>query len=354
MSEAITHPHAHNQPRFSDILQRPRAPLVMGIAAMVAVFVLAVGGYWAYVRLFYRPTVPHQSVLPADTIAYLTVDPSPPGDQKEWLDRIAAQFKAQPGFDDAWTGLLSGLTSTGGTLGGTAGSASPPTRPPAKAGPEPFTDPGDLKGKLTIAVLAPTAEQARRLRGAGMDSPDIITAMKYPLGSNVVGLVDLDFNPDGMQGPVSNLKRRIDSMAGAEPVEKYRDIAIYRYDLQYASHTTSLYFALLEGTATAVVGGEVQSVHRVIDRFRDGPGLSDLPIYESLAGQVPPEPVAALYVNFSQISSLMRYVNPEAAEQNPPALTDGLWGAVLATLTAHRDGLQIDVASDAEVAGTGL
>src|SRR5687768_14157368 len=60
--------------------------LIVGIAAIVLVFGLLVGGFWAYNRFISPPAVSPGRVLPSNTIAYITVDPSPGEGQKKAFD----------------------------------------------------------------------------------------------------------------------------------------------------------------------------------------------------------------------------------------------------------------------------
>jgi hypothetical protein len=318
-------------------------PLIAGITAMVAVFVLAIGGYWVYVRLLYRPAVAPYSVLPADTVAYLTVDPSPPGDQKEALDAIRRTFEARPGFREAWSELLTALlqqypgTATSELLG------LPGT-------PDLHSIGAYLGDRTTIAVLPLGAADLQKLRGmsAGGDSRSVDSDVIALLSQNLVGIVDLNFNPVGKAGSISELKRQIDLASGNRPMETYRDIAIYSYTTTTGGTT---YFTVLEGTSTAVVASRVEPLRVVIEQFREETGLHDNPLHRWMAGEVPQERFATLYVNFSQLNRQLRFVKSQTRHDDEVASVSG---ALLVTLAAHPDGLRIDVASNVDAGGAAI
>ena len=49
--------------------------------------------------------------MPANTMAYVTVNTSPNGTQKGALDKIRDAFESQPGFKDAWAKLTEQASS---------------------------------------------------------------------------------------------------------------------------------------------------------------------------------------------------------------------------------------------------
>jgi len=319
-----------------NVTKKSKVPLIAGIVALVALFVVVAGGFWAYNRTFNRPAMQAGRVLPSNTIAYLTIDPSPEGSQKEAFDRMRAAFETQPGFKEAWTNLTSGAAELGESVGVTDEDT-----------PADVTDFDALSSYLgnnvTIALLPPSTADLEKLREAssGGDSEGALDVA----GRNIVGLVDLDFNPLNKKGPIADLKQQTDNAAKAEVSEKYRDIEIRKY----VTGTTTLYFSLLNDTSTAVVGAKIEPLRVVIDKFKDDDGLKTDATFKALSGVVPQERIASIYINLTELSKQAQFIASDTPDANTPK-AEGAW---LMTLSGQPDGMQLDIASQASIEGVG-
>jgi hypothetical protein len=309
-------------------------PLVAGIATVVLVFAIVVGGFWVYFNLFNRPAASAARVLPPNTLAYITLDTSPDAAQKAALDKMKEAFESQPGFKEAWAKLAGQATQAGSDMGLTSDATPEVTD---------FDTLGSYLGdNVTIAILPPSTDDLEKLQG-GTGEGDVMDVV----GRNVVGLVDIDFNPLNKKGPLVDFKKQTEQGAKAEVVEKYRDMEIRKY----VTDTTTLYFTLLNDTSTAVVGSKVEPVRAVIDQFKDDKGLRDDATYKALSGQVPQERILTLYVNLTEVYKQSQIVSPEALDNYGVQTTEG---AMLLTLSAQEGGMQVDVASEVYMAGTGV
>jgi hypothetical protein len=310
------------------------APLIAGIAAVVLVFAIVVGGFWAYFNVFNRPAASAARVLPPNTLAYITLDTSPDAAQKAALDKMKEAFESQPGFKEAWAKIASEATQAGSDMGITSDATPEVTS---------FDTLGSYLGdNVTIAVLPPSTADLEKLQG-GTGEGDVMDVV----GRNVVGLVDIDLNPLNKKGPLVDFKKQTEQGAKAEVVEKYRDMEIRKY----VTDTTTLYFTLLNDTSTAVVGGKVEPVRAVIDQFKDDKGLRDDPTYKALSGQVPQERILTLYVNLTEVYKQAQIAAPEAFENSAVQKAEG---AMLLTLSAQDGGMQLDIASEVDVQGAGV
>ncbi len=331
--DPTSHPAQSSQ---VNVAKKSKAPLIAGIVTLVALLAVAAAGFWFYNKTFNRPAMQAGRVLPANTIAYLTIDPSPEGSQKEAFDRMRVAFEAQPGFKEAWSNLTGGAAALGESVGVTNEDT-----------PSDITDFDALSSYLgnnvTIALLPPSTDDLEKLREAsfGGDSESALDVA----GRNIVGLVDLDFNPLNKKGPVADLKQQADNAAKAEVVEKYRDIEIRKY----VTGTTTLYFSLLNDTSTAVVGAKVEPLRVVIDKFKDDNGLKTDATFKALSGQVPQERIASIYVNLTELSKQAKFIASDTPDANTPEAS----GAWLMTLSGQPDGMQLDIASQASIEGVG-
>src|SRR5207248_8298627 len=84
------------------------------------------------------------------------------------------------------------------------------------------------------------------------------------------------------------------------------------------------------------------------DQYKDNQGLSEDATFKTLAGQVPSERVASLYVNLTEANKIMALAALAGADASRPgvAITNG---AVLLALSAQNDGMQIDVATQVDM-----
>jgi hypothetical protein len=314
--------------------KRSRAGLVVGGVALVLLIVVGAVAFTFINRLANRPAVAVERLLPTNTLAYVSLDPSIGGTQKAALDKIGEAFKAQPGFAKAWANITKGAMEAAGQAPSSGAS-----------------DASDfdilsqyLGDSVTIAVLPPSTADLEALQksmsGEGSGSPEDV------LLKNVAGVLDLDFNPLNKKGPISDLKSRVDNLASTEVSEKYRDTDIHKY----VTDTTTIYFSLLGGTSTVIVGGKPEPLHVLIDQFKDNKGLSEDARFKTLAAQVPSDHIAAVYVNLTEIYKDLAFAEPSLA-QSQGTKADG---AVMMTLSAQDDGLQIDVASQATIEGAGV
>ncbi|HYP20219.1 MAG TPA: DUF3352 domain-containing protein [Chloroflexia bacterium] len=297
------------------------------IGLLVVALLLAAGGAAAFFilgRTVNRPAAAVSRVLPPNALAFLSVDPVLEGTQKAAMDQLGEAFKSQPGFDDAWAKITEQTTEMAG--GGEAVENC--------AGG--MTDFGSMSSylgnNLTIAVLPPSSADLEGLQTGDEEIGAV-------LSRNVVGMVDLDFNPLNKQGPAAEFKTVTDNVSQAELVEKYRDMDIRKATVCDAT----LYFTLLDGSATAVLAADAAPLKVVMDQYKDDKGLKTDARFTALQAQVPAERIATLYLNWTEIYKQAGFIDPTAAEA-----VQGVEGAMLMTLSAENDGLRLDVASETD------
>ncbi len=311
------------------------------IVGLVVLALVAAGAYAVYSLLnqtINRPAVAVERILPANSLGYFSVNPVLNGNQKAAMDKMKDAFQSQPGFKEAW----GKITSQASALGGALGMATPAATPSV----------GDfdalssyLGGNLTIAVLPPSTDDLQKLKDASSNGGDMEKVGGDVLGRNIVGMVDLDFNPLNKKGPLLDFKQQAENGGKLEVVEKYRDMDIRKY----VTGTNTLYFTLLDGSSTAVVGAKVEPLKAVMDQFKDNKGLKDDANFKALSGQVPSERIASLYLNLTEIYKQVGLIAPETS--NTVQKVDG---AMLMTLSANDDGMQVDIASQADFTNSGL
>ncbi len=319
--------------------KRSNTPLIVGLVALLLLVGAGAGVAYFLNQTINRPALAAERALPANVLGYFSVDPVLNGSQKAAMDKMQEAFKSQPGFKEAWAKIAEQATE----LGGATGLPTPASTPQV----------GDfdalasyLGGNLTLAILPPSTDDLQKLKDAS-SSGDMEQVAGDVLGRNVVGLVDLDFNPLNKKGPIFDFKQKADA-GKMEVAETYRDMEIRKY----ITGTNTLYFTLLQGSSTAAVGTKIEPVKIVIDQIKDNKGLKDDAAFKALSGQVPGERVASLYINLTEIYKQIGFVSPEAVQT-----VQNAQGAMLMTLSAHDDGMQIDIASQADftnaLAGTG-
>ncbi|MFL5731856.1 MAG: DUF3352 domain-containing protein [Chloroflexia bacterium] len=308
--------------------KRGKAGLIVGVVALVVLLAAGAVGTTFLGKLANRPSVAVETLLPANTLAFLKVDTAATGKQKEALDKLRAVFESQPGFKEAWAKMADQAMKDGGS---TSGDATPAVSD--------FDSLSQYLGNnAAIAVLPPSSGDLQELKDSfGMEGKGGEAMLRY-----MAGVVDLDFNPLNKKGPISELKKQVDNFANAPLEEKYREIEIHKY----ITGTNTIYFSLLNGTATVLVGGKVEPLRVLIDQYTDKKGLSEDARFKNLASQVPSDNLASLYVNLTEITTMAALADPEMAAAAPK--TDG---AALVTVSAQDDGMQIDVASEATMAG---
>src|SRR5205085_3625115 len=94
--------------------KRGGAGIIIGVVALVVLLAAGAVGVTFLGKLLNRPAVTAARLLPATTLAYLTIDPAVTGSQKAALDTMRAAFEAQPGFKEAWARIASSAAKSGG------------------------------------------------------------------------------------------------------------------------------------------------------------------------------------------------------------------------------------------------
>lgn len=324
-------------------------PIIGGIIALLVVAALGIGGYFVYQNVLNKPSVSIEKLLPAGTLGYFSFNPVPEGNQKAAMDKIGEAFQSQPGFKDAWDKVTSASTGMLGSVDCAGNAATPPA-----GGFDAIS--AYLGNSITIAVLAPSSADLQKLKDSSSNG-DMESVGMDVVGKNVVGLVDLDFNPLNKQGPIADLKQQVQDVANAPSVEKYRDIDIRKFTPKtcgtsgQGASAQSIYYALLDSSSTAIVAVQIDPLHTLIDSYRDNKSLKDNDTFKALSGQVPQDRIAALYVNLTDIYKQVQLAAPEITQDQS---VQNVNGAMLITLSAANDGLQIDSASetDASLMGT--
>jgi hypothetical protein len=318
----------------TDVVVKRRSPIPWVIGIIVALIVIfGVGGYFLYQNYLNPPAVSAERLLPANTLGYFSFDPALKGSQKAAMDQIGQAFNSQPGFKDAMANITKSLANATGYY-----SADPAATPTSLD-----TISSYLGNSVTVALLPPSTDDLNKLKSA-TNSGDISSVAPDVLGRNVVGIVDLDFNPLDKKGPITDLKQQVDNIGKAQLVEKYRDVDIHKF----ITNTTEIYFALLNGSSTAIVGAQAAPLHVVIDQYKDNKSLKDDATFKALAGQVPSDRIAALYLNLTEFYQQASLIAPDVAGSNGNGVQNAN-GSMLLTLSAANDGLQLDVASEADL-----
>ncbi len=313
------------------VRRRSRAPLVIGIIVLLLA-AIGIGGYFVYSNVLNPPSVSAEKLLPANTLGYFSFNPTLQGSQKAAMDKIGDAFTSQPGFKDALANITKTFT---GMMGGDSGSLATPSATDLN------TISSYLGNSVTVALLPPSTDDLTKLQNAA-NTGNISTVAPDVLGRNVVGIIDLDFNPLDKKGPITDLKQQADNIGKAQLVEKYRDVDIHKF----ITNTTEIYFALLGGTSTAVVGTQPAPLHVIIDQFKDNKSLKDDSTFKALSGQVPSDRIAALYLNLTEVYQQANLIAPDMLGSNSLQSANG---AMLITLSAANDGVQVDVASEADL-----
>jgi hypothetical protein len=270
-----------------------------------------------------------ERALPANTLGYFSIDPSPDENQKRAFDKMLDAFESQPGFREAMAQMVQQVEGLGTMIGmqpdqsGNAGTLTSLA--------------GYLGGGLTVAVLAPSDADLQLLKASSSSGNPM--GLIDSAGRNIVGLADLDFNPSSGRGPITDLRALKESLDKAKVVETYNGVDVR----EYVSGSLRLYFAFLPDTTTAAVAINIAPIKVVIDEFKANKGLKDNTGFKYLSGKVPPERVAALYLNLGEINKGL-----EALRSGDPFYTEyeKLSGAMLATLSGQEDGLQVDIATE--------
>ncbi|MDQ3931060.1 MAG: DUF3352 domain-containing protein [Chloroflexota bacterium] len=314
------------------VKRRSRVPVVAGVALLVLLAGAALAAFWLFNRVTNPPALAAERVLPSNTVAYVTINPSPEGSQKEALDTLRAAFESQVGFKQAWARLAAQMGSRAG------GAIAPGTL-------DFSTFSGYLGNNLTLAVLPPSTVDLQKLKDAAGSGED---ALGDVMSRNLLGIVDLDLNPLNKKSPPPSAGTQTADISKAEVVEKYRQVEIRKY----VTDTASLYFSLMEGTSTALVGLKVEPLRTAIDRFKEDTGLKDDTTFKELSGQAPQDRIGALYVNLGEVYRQARLSSPETFNNSSPL--QEVDGAMLVTLRAESDGIELDVRTRAYTEGAGV
>jgi hypothetical protein len=303
------------------------------VAGLVVLLLLVAGGAAAYFvlnRTINRPAATVGQMLPPNALAYFSIDPVLDGTQKAAMDQLGEAFKSQPGFEEAWAKITEQTVEMAG-----AGEAAEKCGPglDSGSGMTDFSQMSSYLGNnLTIAMLPPSTTDLENLQSGEEEVGEV-------MGRNVVGMMDLDFNPLNKQGPAAELKTVTDNVANAELVEKYREMDIRKATVC----ETEVYFTLLDGSATAVLAAQVAPLKVVMDQYKDKKGLETDARFTALQGKVPAARIATLYLNLTEIYKQVGFIDPTAAEA-----VQGAEGSMLITLSAENDGMRMDFASETD------
>jgi hypothetical protein len=250
--------------------------------------------------------------LPANTVGYMSISTDIEGSQKASFDKLREAFEAQPGFKETWGKLMGQATGSG--------SGNPSSKM--------MEDVQGLLSKYTkqisFAVLPPSESDWGRLRDNSGAMSDI--AMK-----SLVVITDMDlaqFKKDATQSEVA---------------DTYNGVEISRI---VTGTLPPFYAAPLDAGAVAVAldSGPLKTL---IDRSKNNQSnVRDTELYKQLSGMVPQERVASFYLNLTEIYTQIKAASPEALASSGIESIDG---ALLFTVSAKDNGVQLDVASQAEV-----
>jgi hypothetical protein len=317
-------------------------PLILGVAAFLLVAV-AVAAYFIIKALGSAGggTLAVDRVLPANTLAYISINPAPAESQRQAFAKMRDAFESQPGFQEALDRLVHGIQDTVSNTGlPLLGNSTDPASLDTLS--------SYLGGNVTIAVLSPSRGELESLKGisGGEINPQTGLAAFDAAKRNLVGLVDLDFNAGegSKQGLIADLRAIRDNLDKAKFSEKYRDTDIRTYN----TGSIELYFSFLGGTSTAAVAMDTKPVKALIDELKNNKGLKEDTGFKALSGKVPVERMATLYLNLSEIHKSVQTVLPDFDSNSTGNLLGGFFklnGALLLAISGQDDGAQIDVAS---------
>ena len=251
------------------------------------------------------------SVFPKNTLGYVSIVTNPEGSQKTAFENIGKAFEAQPGFKEA----IDRLTQQ--AVGATGGQGNAVAQ--------------EIQGLITkyakqvsIAMLPPSTTDWQAIQSGGQ------TGMLDVATRNVLAIAQMD---------LAALK----ADAGASEVsEKYKDVEVSRI----VTGTLTFYAAPLDGGMVAI-GARPEPVKNMIDQVKEKKSnIRDDETYKFLSGAVPAERVASFYINLTDIYNQMEAVSPGMLRTSG---IESLSGAFLLTVSGQDDGIQIDLASQAEV-----
>jgi len=251
------------------------------------------------------------SMLPKNTLGYISIVTEPTGSQKTAFDKINEAFESQPGYKEAIERMTQQAT---GATGGQANAV--------------LLEVQGLINKYTkqvsVAILPPSTSDWQAMQSGGQAGIlDVATR-------NVVAIAQMD---------LAQLKKDATS---SEVAETYKEIEVSRI----ATGTLTFYAAPLDGDSVAI-GARAEPVKGLIDQLKDKKeNIRDDETYKFLSGAVPAERVASFYVNLTDVVKQVEAVAPGALTN---VGIESLSGAFLLTVSGADDGIQVDLASQVDV-----
>ncbi|HKP54856.1 MAG TPA: DUF3352 domain-containing protein [Chloroflexia bacterium] len=251
------------------------------------------------------------NVLPKNTLGYISIATDLSGSQKTAFDNIGKAFESQPGFKEAldrMTRQASG--ATGGQSDKTVQEVQGLIAKYAK--------------QVSIAMLPPSTSDWQSIQGGGQ------TAILDVVSRNVVGVAQMD---------LAQLKTDANS---SEVAETYKDVEVSRI----VTGSLTFYAAPLDSDNVAV-GARAEPIKGMIDQVKDKKAnIRDDETYKFLSGAVPADRVASFYINLTDIANQVEAISPGMLSSTG---IESLSGAFLLTVSGQNDGIQVDLASQADV-----
>lgn len=243
------------------------------------------------------------SILPRKTLAYVSVATDLEGSQKAAFDKLGQAF---PNVQQAL-----------GQMGGSSGQTNQMAQD-IQAILSKYTK------QVSLAVLPPSTSDWEAVKSGGQ------AAIADVAMRNIVGLADMD---------LAALKK---DAPNSEVADTYNGVEVTRV----VSGTAVFYAAPLDGS-TVAVAIRPEPVRGMIDQVKNKQeNIRDDDTYKYLSGLVPEDRVAALYLNLTDLYNQIETVAPGTLKQSG---IESMSGAFLLTVSGKETGLQIDLATQADV-----
>jgi hypothetical protein len=333
---------------------------VLIAVALLAVVGVGAAGYIIATGNSPLASVPATSLLPPDTLAYVNFDPHPAGAQKAALDKMQSAFTSQPGWQAAVDKIKSQGDSVSQPITSTIGGCF--SGPQAGTTPASFDEAtGFLGHSVTLAMLPLTKDEITKLMDStGENSGDAASQVMLP---KLVMVGDLDVAAIAKGGLPGNLKKVTGASGKVEDIpvaEKYKEVDIRKISSKQcdANAKDQPAFLALIGS-TAVLTFDQNTMHGAIDRYKDPKTNATLGAsagFTGLDAELPKERLGTLYLNLTGVNDIITVVTEKMqasmGDTGAPAVKmTKIGGAVLVSMSAKDDGMQIDSASDTQVDG---
>lgn len=334
--------------------QRKQPPVVAGLVMLL--LLVAVGAaVFTIMRnaVLLASSLPVENVMPKSVMGYVQVNIEPSKGQQGALDTLKTAVMSQPGVENSLT-LIKAIAGTAPASLPASGEAAQYEKQAAALMPLVQY----ARANVSIGLLPLSAADLRTLSKSVSDAE--MGLVYSSLGDpSTLGLPQTEQqDPMVVAGPIlgrslfmvadvkldklqADQKNSSASIAGGTLAksETYNGVDIQKWS---GDAGATAYIALLPNSSTALIGLAVDPLHTVIDAWRKSDVLGSSKDFQALQAQVPTADgrLASLYMNASSMSDIMKMAAPAASTS-----TGNMSGAVLTTVSAHADGMQVESAS---------